>query len=259
VTRVTVDLDFPVPPAIESERRIPRVEDEMRAPSPHDGALIVCIVTSVPARVVPMEPEGFAYRCGVRSMLTPTTQREPVLEALAEAIAAYHRETRTHCGRVAGYAMRIGELLSLDTRSLTILRWAGTLHDLGKVAIPKSILEKTGRLDTAEWELIKRHSIVGSQVLLAVSPDFAEIATAVRSHHERWDGGGYPDGLSGSAIPLFGRIVCIADVFDSITRPRPYRATALRAADALAYLRAGAGRHFDPDIIAAVLSVRPLG
>ena len=191
-------------------------------------------------------------------MLARTTEREPVLEALAEAIAAYDRDTRKHCGRVAGYAVRVGELLSLDAESLATLRWAGTLHDLGKVAIPKAILEKVEQLEPGEWELIKRHSIVGSQILLAISRDFGEIATAVRSHHERWDGGGYPDGLSGSAIPHLGRIVCVADVFDSITRPRPYRATALKTVDAFSYLRAGAGRHFDPDIIAAVLSVRPL-
>jgi putative two-component system response regulator len=191
-------------------------------------------------------------------MVAPTTYREPVLEALAEAIAAYDPETREHCDRVAGYAVRGGELLGLDADSLATLRWAGTLHDLGKVAIPKAILEKVDRLETDEWELMKRHSIVGSQILLAISPEFSAIATAVRSHHERWDGGGYPDGLRGSAIPHLGRIVCVADVFDSITRPRPYRTTALKTVDAFSYLRAGAGRHFDPDVIAAVMSVRPL-
>jgi HD-GYP domain-containing protein (c-di-GMP phosphodiesterase class II) len=121
------------------------------------------------------------------------------------------------------------------------------------MAVPDEILNKPGPLDDAEWEFMRTHTLIGERVL-AAAPALAPVAKLVRSSHERWDGGGYPDGLAGQDIPLGARIVFACDAFDAITTPRPY-ARARNVDEAIAELRANAGTQFDPAVAAAVVAV----
>ena len=131
------------------------------------------------------------------------------------------------------------------------------LHDIGKIGVPESVLRKRGALDQAEWTLLHNHPLIGAQIV-APFDFFAGGALAIRHHHERWDGSGYPDGLAGAAIPLGARIVAVADVFDALTSDRPYRAALGRDA-ALPYLTDEAGRTLDPDVVAALLGLVRVG
>jgi diguanylate cyclase (GGDEF)-like protein len=174
------------------------------------------------------------------------------LTALVSAIDASHLHTRDHSENVAAYAVAIGQEMGLDADRIMRLRRAGLLHDVGKVAVPTSVLEKPAALDAAEFEQIKLHSGVGATMLLHAG--LVEEAAWVRSHHERLDGGGYPDGLAGDAIPLEARILFVADAFEAMTSDRPYReGTDIPAA--LAELRRCAGTQFDPTTVAALATL----
>lgn len=150
----------------------------------------------------------------------------------------------------------MGVELALVGVELEILHWAGLLHDIGKLAVPEEILNKRGRLTPEEWSVIKRHPSVGADLLRAISPGLEPVAAAVRAHHERWDGSGYPDGLAGRGIPLAGRIVAVADVYDALTHPRSYRPDAFASAFAIEHLTAGAGRLYDRDVVDAFCRLR---
>ena len=115
--------------------------------------------------------------------------------------------------------------------------------------VPVDVLHKVGPLDEAEWSQIRRHPAIGYDLLLAISPSLAPIAATGRAHHERWDGGGYPDRLAGEDIPLSGRIVAVADAFDSMIRRRPYRAEVVAAADAISELQRQSGSQLDPRLV----------
>jgi response regulator RpfG family c-di-GMP phosphodiesterase len=134
---------------------------------------------------------------------------------------------------------------------VTHIRHAAPLHDVGKIAIPDSILLKPGRLSAAEFEVVKTHAEAGARVLAEADSELLEVAESIaRSHHERWDGGGYPDGLSGGDIPLVGRLVHVADVFDVLVHERPYK-DAFSVEDAAKEITGGAGSQFDPEIVEA--------
>ena len=145
-----------------------------------------------------------------------------ILFALAKALEARDDNTSSHSLNVTRYSMLLGEHLGLDEEDLRALSQGALLHDLGKIGIPDDILKKPGDLDDAEFEIIKKHPMMTSEILdsLEKSEHFAAIA---RSHHERWDGTGYPDGLYGENIPLLARIVAIADAWDAMTSNRVYR------------------------------------
>ena len=145
-----------------------------------------------------------------------------ILFALAKALEARDDNTSSHSLNVTRYSMLLGQFLGLDEEELRILKQGALLHDLGKIGIPDDILKKPGGLDEAEFEIIKKHPMVTSDILdtLETSDHFSAIA---RSHHERWDGNGYPDGLNGEGIPLLARIVAIADAWDAMTSNRVYR------------------------------------
>jgi two-component system cell cycle response regulator len=147
----------------------------------------------------------------------------------------------------------VGGRLGLITEDLDQVRQAAQLHDIGKVAIPDAILHKPGPLDDEEWAFIRSHTIIGERILDA-APALGRVAALVRSSHERWDGGGYPDKVGGSAIPLGSRIVAVCDAFDAMTSDRSYR-QAMRTEDALAELRRCAGTQFDPVVVQTFCAV----
>jgi HD-GYP domain-containing protein (c-di-GMP phosphodiesterase class II) len=150
-------------------------------------------------------------------------------------------------------SVAIGERLDLPPDRLEVLRWAGRLHDLGKIGVPDSILLKPGRLTESEYRLMQQHSIRGWQVARR-SGVLAQAASAIRGHHERLNGSGYPDGLVGEQIPLEARIIAVADVWDALTANRSYRA-ALSPDRALSIIERDAGLLLDPRCVEALLCI----
>lgn len=170
-------------------------------------------------------------------------------DVLMRALAERDPELSTHLATVADLAVAVARRLGLDPASVEEVRHAADLHDVGKVAIPDAILDKPGPLDDDEWVFMRRHTIIGERIV-AAAPALSEVAVLVRASHERWDGGGYPDGLRGEEIPLGARIVAVCDSFDAMVADRPYRAP-LSDADALAELERCGGSQFDPRVVAA--------
>jgi two-component system cell cycle response regulator len=157
-----------------------------------------------------------------------------------------------HASQVADLAEPVARRLGLQGAELQQVRQAAELHDVGKLAIPDAILEKPGPLTADEWELVRRHPIVAQRILTS-APALVEIAALVRSTHEHFDGGGYPDGLTGEEIPAIARIVSVCDAYDAMTSVRPYR-PALSEEEAIAELRRCAGTQFDPVVVVAFLA-----
>jgi HD-GYP domain-containing protein (c-di-GMP phosphodiesterase class II) len=143
--------------------------------------------------------------------------------------------------------------LDLAPHLVEQVREAAQLHDIGKMAIPTAILDKTGPLSDDEWKFIRRHTIVGERILNA-APALADVARLVRSSHERYDGAGYPDALAGEDIPIGSRIIAVCDAFDAMTSDRPYR-LAMAPNDALAELRRCSGTQFDPVVVSTFQAV----
>jgi diguanylate cyclase (GGDEF)-like protein len=174
-------------------------------------------------------------------------------EALAAALEAKDSYTAQHAHSIVQWAEAVGRRLGMTDDALRDLRYGAVFHDIGKIAVPEAILNKRGPLDSAEREIMERHTIVGEQILAPV--DFlAGVRPLVRHEHERWDGGGYPDGLRGEAIPLGARIVLVCDAFHAMTSDRPYRARMSEEA-ARDELLAGAGTQFDTRVVEAFLAV----
>jgi PAS domain S-box-containing protein/putative nucleotidyltransferase with HDIG domain len=173
------------------------------------------------------------------------------------AAAEYHDDsTGEHTRRVGNLSVAIARRLGLPDSDVELIRLAAPLHDLGKIAIPDAVLRKPGRLTAAEFEQMKTHTTVGAEMLAGNPFALLEMAEQIAlTHHEKWDGSGYPAGLGGDEIPVAGRIVAVADVFDALTHVRPYKA-AWTAAEAIAEMRSQRGRHFDPEILDAFLSVK---
>jgi diguanylate cyclase (GGDEF)-like protein len=170
-------------------------------------------------------------------------------QVLVRALAERNGELGQHHDDVAELAVAVCREVGLDGGELLAVRRAAELHDVGKLAIPDEILGKPGPLDAQEWEFMRRHTIVGERIV-ASATSLRDVAPIVRSSHERWDGGGYPDGLAGQAIPFGARIVAVCDAYDAMTTTRPYR-EAMSQADAMAELRRCAGHQFDPGVVAA--------
>ncbi len=170
-----------------------------------------------------------------------------IVATLIEAVEAKDRFNRGHSRRVADLASRFAKLLSLPRREAELLETGAKLHDIGKIGIPEEILNKPGRLTTEEFDVIKSHPVIGEQILLPLE-FLADARPIVRHHHERWDGGGYPDGLRGAEIPRPAAILSICDAFDALTSDRPYR-PGLPAKEALAILEKGAGTQWHPDLV----------
>ena len=158
-----------------------------------------------------------------------------------------------HARKVQHYAVRIAREMGLSDRIINRLQVAATLHDIGKLAIPDTVLQCPGELDADQMDIIRRHPLLSVRIMERMEFLEQEIP-AVRYHHERLDGQGYPDGISGSSIPLTARILCAADAFDAITSPRSFR-KARTMAEGLHELKAGAGTQFDPGVVEAFLAV----
>jgi HD-GYP domain-containing protein (c-di-GMP phosphodiesterase class II) len=162
--------------------------------------------------------------------------------------------TAFHCRSVVELATAVGQEMKLKPDDLQELEIAALLHDVGKIAIPKEILNKPARLTEAEFELMKTHTVEGQALLDRIGGRLARVGTIVRSCHERWDGRGYPDGLLGEEIPLPARIVFCCDAYSAMTTNRPYR-KAMSRDDAVAELRGNAGSQFEPRIVDALVRV----
>src|SRR5450755_1725240 len=159
---------------------------------------------------------------------------ESVLFTLARSIEGKDPYTHGHCERLSDYSARLGEHLGLVEDEITALRRAGVVHDVGKIAVPDAILLKPGKLTELEWELMREHPVVGERICAPLK-SFRLVLPVIRHHHEKLDGSGYPDGLSGEAIPLTARILQLADVYDALTTNRPYR-TAVSSEEALSMM-----------------------
>ena len=176
---------------------------------------------------------------------------EQAREVLLSVINARLPALGEHCGEVARLCRRVGRRLGIGAEELDELVRAAELRDLGHVAIPDEILRKGGPLDDREWELVRRHTVLGARILGA-APSLEAIAATVRASHERWDGNGYPDGLRGAAIPLAARIVAVCDAYEAMRDGRSYR-PARSASEARRELRREAGAQFDPAVVDALL------
>ena len=173
---------------------------------------------------------------------------------LGDVIEADDGYTGEHSRGVVELVMETGERLGLPADRLRNLEFGALLHDVGKIAIPNEIINKPGRLDPHEWQIIKTHTTEGQQLLDRVGGFMSEVGRIVRSHHERWDGGGYPDGLAGEAIPLEARIIAACDTWNAMTTDRVYR-TALDADVATAELESCAGGQLDPQVVEVLLGI----
>jgi len=184
--------------------------------------------------------------------------RRKLIQDLGHAAEFKDNETGMHVIRMSYYAQRLSQAMGRDEAWTELLFNASPMHDIGKIGIPDRILCKPGKLDPDEWAVMQTHTTIGARII--GDPDGSELlamaVTVALTHHERWDGTGYPKGLSGEAIPLEGRIVALADVFDALTSERPYK-KAWSIEDASAYLRRESGKHFDPAVVDCFFQIVP--
>jgi putative nucleotidyltransferase with HDIG domain len=173
---------------------------------------------------------------------------------LGEVIVHDDQYTGEHSYGVIALSLEIADELGLDEDERRLVEFGALLHDVGKIAVPKEIVNKSGPLSEHEWEIMRQHTIAGQEMLDKVGGGMTDVGQIVRASHEHWDGGGYPDGKSGAAVPLPARIVAVADAFNSITTTRPYRRAQSPEA-AVKELRACAGTQFDPQVVDALLAV----
>ncbi len=191
----------------------------------------------------------------VRSLLTLKSYTDELEQAadalfmLARVIEGKDPFTQGHCDRVADYAVRLGKRIGCTEEELSALRIGGVLHDIGKVAIPESVLLKSGRLSDQEWELVQQHPVIGER-LCAPLTSLRPVLPIIRHHHERYDGSGYPDHLRGRDIPLIARVFQIADIYDALTTERPYK-PAMNRSQAMEIMQEHVNQGFlDPGLVA---------
>jgi putative two-component system response regulator len=158
----------------------------------------------------------------MRRLTQTLDDAEKVLESLARSVEAKDGTTGAHCDRLIREGKAFGSFLDLSRLDIRALSRAGVLHDIGKIGIPDSVLMKPGKLDSDEWEIMKRHPVIGAELLAPLST-MVRVVPIVRHHHERWDGAGYPDGLKGDEIPFLARCFQLLDAFDALTTERPYK------------------------------------
>lgn len=226
-----------------STTRLPPIPPDGRGPSGAQSAAVLSL-----------DPTSFAGT-GNTERLSPEHAREfdvdgteAILFALAQAVEQRDHQTAGHCERLAFISVALGMAMNLSRSELLALYRGGYLHDVGKVGIPDAILFKPGKLTAEEWVTMRSHTVRGEEIcrhLKSLKP----VLPIIRNHHERWDGGGYPDGLRGVQIPLLARIVQIADIYDALVNPRPYK-RAFDPEEALRIIRQETADGWrDPDIV----------
>ena len=175
--------------------------------------------------------------------------RLEVVLRLGRAAEYRDNETGLHIIRMSQYSALLAKSLGWSNEDCELMLHASPMHDVGKIGIPDAILLKPGKLTPQEWKVMQTHVTIGAAILQDGDSDLLQLARIIaRSHHEKWDGSGYPDALAGTAIPQAGRIVALADVFDALTSVRPYK-RAWPLSDAIAYINSESGIHFDPEVV----------
>jgi putative two-component system response regulator len=183
--------------------------------------------------------------------------RLEIVRRLGIAAEYKDNETGEHILRMSRYCQMTGREYGLSQEEQTLLLNASPMHDIGKIGIPDRILLKPAKLDAEEWEIMKTHTTIGGLIIGDYPSELLRTAKLIAlTHHERWDGSGYPHGLKGEKIPIYGRIATIADVFDALTSKRPYK-EAWTVEDSLEEIKHGSGSHFDPKVVEAFLAALP--
>ena len=219
--------------------------------------------------IVPFEPQRVDSVASLASQAAVALTNRTLIEDLTEAkqrieeahldtiqrlavVAEYKDEdTAIHIRRMSRYCAVLARTLKLSPADVEMMLHASPMHDVGKIGIPDAILVKPGKLDADEWNIMKQHTIMGAQILSGSESELIQAGEVIAlSHHEKWDGSGYPNGLAREKIPLLGRICAVADVFDALTSKRPYK-EAFPNEKACKILKEGRGKHFDPNILDA--------
>ncbi|NLM21195.1 MAG: PAS domain S-box protein [Peptococcaceae bacterium] len=195
-------------------------------------------------RMIEREAEEYMYK---HKLLEQESHHSAILSSIMATMYAKSQETKEHANRLATLSKMIGEELNLQQKSMDELELFAMLHDIGKIGIDDRILNKPGKLNDKEWIAMKKHSEMGYRITMS-SPELQSIAYYILSHHERWDGKGYPQGLKGEEIPLLSRILAVADAYDAMTEDRIYR-KAMRRDQAIEEIKKNAGTQFDPCIV----------
>ena len=194
------------------------------------------------------QAENYLYR---HKVTVGASVRNHAIKAILNTLTDKYEDEKIHSKRVSDLCRRIGFKLGLHQEDVNLLELAGMYHDIGKISIPDAILNKPAKLTNEEFEIIKTHTLVGYQILKAAD-EYSSLAEYALSHHERWDGKGYPKGLMGHEIPLFSRIICLADSFEAMTADRPYR-KGMSIDQAIEELKRCSGGQFDPELVQVFL------